>query len=90
MEDEGGPDEKLLAVPVKQIHPFYDDVHNYSDLPGAQIDQFTHFYAHYKDLEHDKWVKIIRWGDADEAAQRILDGIAAAEEYTRGHPGKIV
>jgi len=90
MEDEGGPDEKLLSVPVKQIHPFYDDVHNYSDLPGAQIDQFTHFYAHYKDLEHDKWVKIIRWGDADEAAQRILDGIAAAEEYTRGHPGKIV
>lgn len=90
MEDEGGPDEKLLAVPDKRIHPYYDDVHNYSDLPAAQVAQFTHFYAHYKDLEPDKWVKIIRWGDAAEAAERIVEGMRRAEEATGGQPGKII
>src|SRR5271169_5342338 len=26
MEDEGGPDEKIIAVPVDKLHPFYTDV----------------------------------------------------------------
>ena len=29
-------------------------------------------FAHYKDLEPGKWVKIIRWGDAAKAKQMIL------------------
>src|ERR1700742_1109071 len=33
MEDEQGPDEKILAVPVDALHPFYSGVSSYRDLP---------------------------------------------------------
>src|SRR5215475_11536679 len=33
MEDEAGADEKILAVPVDKLHPFYSKVKSYSDLP---------------------------------------------------------
>ena len=33
MEDEAGGDEKILAVPVDALHPFYAGVQSYRDLP---------------------------------------------------------
>ncbi len=71
MEDEAGQDEKILGVPVDSLHPYYSDVKNYTDLRGVLLDQISHFFEHYKDLEKDKWVKVVRWGDADEAAEMI-------------------
>ncbi|HYD99248.1 MAG TPA: inorganic diphosphatase [Alphaproteobacteria bacterium] len=75
MEDEGGLDEKILAVPVDKLHPFYSDVKSYEDLPPILTEQIAHFFAHYKDLEKNKWVKIKGWGGPDAAAQAIMDGI---------------
>jgi inorganic pyrophosphatase len=83
MEDEAGIDEKLLAVPVDKLHPFYSDVKNYTDLPQILVDKVAHFFQHYKDLEKGKWVKIVRWGDADEAAKLIAEGIERAAEYAK-------
>ncbi|GLQ07655.1 inorganic diphosphatase [Sneathiella chinensis] len=71
MEDEAGQDEKILGVPVDSLHPYYSNIQNYSDLRGVLLDQISHFFEHYKDLEANKWVKIVRWGDADEAAEMI-------------------
>ncbi len=71
MEDEAGQDEKILGVPVDKLHPYYSNVENYTDLRDVLLDQIAHFFEHYKDLEKDKWVKIVRWGDADEAAEMI-------------------
>jgi len=79
MEDEAGQDEKILAVPHPKLHPFYDDVKTYSDLPLTLLQQIEHFFAHYKDLEEGKWVKVTGWRGPDEAAQVILDAIARAE-----------
>ncbi|MBP7704783.1 MAG: inorganic diphosphatase [Caulobacter sp.] len=79
MEDEAGGDEKLIAVPSSKLTKRYDTVKNYTDLPQITLDQIEHFFAHYKDLEPGKWVKIVRWGDADEARQMVLDGIARAK-----------
>ena len=75
MEDEAGRDEKILSVPVTRLHPFYSDVKSYTDLPRTLIDQIAHFFQHYKDLESNKWVKIIGWEDADHAAELIEKGI---------------
>jgi inorganic pyrophosphatase len=80
MEDEAGHDEKILAVPHPKLHPFYDDVSNYSDLPKTLIEQIEHFFAHYKDLEPGKWVKVTGWGDAAAAAKIIEQGIEKAKE----------
>jgi inorganic pyrophosphatase len=71
MEDEAGMDEKILAVPVDKLNPFYTNIKSYEDLPQHLIEQIGHFFAHYKDLESGKWTKIVRWGDATEAAMII-------------------
>jgi inorganic pyrophosphatase len=79
MEDEAGGDEKLIAVPSSKLTKRYENVQNYTDLPQITLDQIEHFFAHYKDLEPGKWVKIVRWGDAAEAQKMIVDGIARAK-----------
>jgi len=37
----------------------------------------AHFFAHYKDLEKGKWVKVTRWADPEEACELIRTSIAA-------------
>jgi inorganic pyrophosphatase len=80
MEDEGGKDEKVLAVPVDDLHPFYTGVDNYGDLPKLMLDQISHFLQHYKDLEKGKWVTIVRWIGATEAEQVIMDAVERAKQ----------
>jgi inorganic pyrophosphatase len=75
MEDESGEDEKVLAVPVDKLHPYYSGIRSYKELPDILVDQIAHFFQHYKDLEKGKWVKIRRWGDAEEAARVIQESI---------------
>src|SRR5450432_2276736 len=79
MEDEAGGDEKLLAVPSAKLTQRYARVNNFIDLPEITLKQIEHFFAHYKDLEPNKWVKIVRWGDADEARSLVLAGIERAK-----------
>jgi inorganic pyrophosphatase len=75
MEDDGGGDEKIIAVPSPKLTKRYLHVMNYTDLPEITLEQIQHFFEHYKDLEPGKWVKIAGWGDAAEARQLILDAI---------------
>jgi inorganic pyrophosphatase len=78
MQDESGLDEKVLAVPVDKLHPFYSDIHSYTDLPPVLIEQIAHFFEHYKDLEKGKWVKVVRWADAEESLEIVRQAIARA------------
>lgn len=79
MEDNAGMDEKLLAVPSPHLTKRYAKVHNYSDLPEITIQQIEHFFAHYKDLEPGKWVKVSGWQDADAARKMVMEGIERAK-----------
>ncbi len=78
MEDNAGMDEKILAVPVDKLHPFYTGVKNYQDLPTVLCEQISHFFEHYKDLEKGKWAKILKWVDAAGAEQLVMEAIARA------------
>jgi len=78
MEDEAGGDEKLVAVPSSKLTQRYAKVDTYTDLPEITLKQIEHFFAHYKDLEPGKWVKIVRWGDAEEARRLVKQGIDRA------------
>ncbi len=80
MEDEAGGDEKIIAVPTSKLTQRYDKVNNYSDLPEITLQQIQHFFEHYKDLEPKKWVKVLRWGNAEEARKLIIEGIARAKK----------
>jgi len=78
MQDEGGGDEKIIAVPVPKLTKRYENVHNYTDLPQITLDQIQHFFEHYKDLEPGKWVKLAGWGDAAKARQLIVEAMDRA------------
>ncbi|MBN66969.1 MAG: inorganic diphosphatase [Rickettsiales bacterium] len=80
MEDDGGIDAKIVAVPASRLHPFYDNVKNYTDLPDILLQQIRHFFEHYKDLEPNKWVKVTGWSDVDKARSIIMDGIKAGQK----------
>jgi inorganic pyrophosphatase len=79
MEDDGGGDEKIIAVPTPRLTKRYADVVNYTDIPEITRQQIEHFFAHYKDLEPGKWVKMTGWGDAAEARRFIADAIERAK-----------
>ena len=79
MEDESGGDEKIIAVPSTHLTKRYINVKNYTDLPVISIEQIEHFFEHYKDLEPNKWVKILGWGDVEEARSLIMESIARAK-----------
>ena len=76
MDDDGGEDEKILAVPSTHLTQRYVSVQNYTDLPPITIEQIQHFFEHYKDLEPGKWVKIREWADAARARDLIEEAIA--------------
>lgn len=78
MEDDGGGDEKLVAVPTQKLTSRYDHVQNYTDLPSILIHQIEHFFSHYKDLEPNKWVKIERWAGVDEAKDMVREAVERA------------
>ena len=80
MEDDGGLDAKVVAVPVSKLTPLYDKVHSTEDLPELLMKQTVHFFEHYKDLEPGKWVKVQGWGTVEEARQEIVNGLAAASK----------
>jgi inorganic pyrophosphatase len=79
MQDEAGVDEKIVAVPVSRLTRRYDQVQDYTQLPEITVKQIEHFFAHYKDLEELKWVKVLGWGDKAEAKKIIVESIARAK-----------
>jgi inorganic pyrophosphatase len=76
MEDEGGQDAKLLAVPVTKLTPLYNDVKSFEDIPELLRKQISHFFEHYKDLEPGKWVKVVGWQGIEEARKEVMEGVA--------------
>ncbi|WP_349369952.1 inorganic diphosphatase [Salinarimonas sp.] len=80
MEDEAGQDEKIIAVPTTKLTRRYESVKTIADMPDITLKQIEHFFAHYKDLEPGKWVKIVRWGDAEEALEMVTRAIERARK----------
>ncbi|MBI4742853.1 MAG: inorganic diphosphatase [Betaproteobacteria bacterium] len=83
MEDEAGQDAKVLAVPVDKLTSMYRSIESPRDFPQVMLDQISHFFAHYKDLEPGKFVKINGWFGNEEAKKEIMEGVdryAAAKE----------
>ena len=87
MVDEAGGDEKVLAVPVDKLHPFYAGVDSWRSLPAILTEQIAHFFQHYKDLEKGKSVEIVRWADPEETGELIRQGIARADAAGKGWTG---
>lgn len=88
MEDEAGSDEKLVCVPHDKVHPMYSGVTDADELPHITRATIEHFFATYKDLESDKWVKVKGWGPASEAVEIILQSMAAYRAASGAEPAE--
>lgn len=71
MEDENGLDEKILLKPNQKIDPSYLYAKDIHDVPESILNQLSHFFGHYKDLDNGKWVKVHHWANAQEACRII-------------------
>ena len=78
MEDEAGIDEKILAVPHSKLSQYYEKIDSYKDMPEILLERISHFFDHYKDLEPNKWVKVLGWEDKEKAEELIQASIKAA------------
>jgi inorganic pyrophosphatase len=80
MQDDAGPDEKIIAVPSSNLTRRYEKIRSYSDLPEITIQQVEHFFRHYKDLEPGKWVEIKTVEEVEVAKRMIAEAISRAQE----------
>ena len=83
MDDEAGGDAKILAVPVDKLSSLYQTIQTPRDLAEIQLAQIAHFFAHYKDLERGKWVRVEGWVGPEEAKQEI---VASVRRYESADP----
>jgi inorganic pyrophosphatase len=81
MEDDGGIDTKVIAVPAKD--PRWAHIQDVTDIPELKRAEIQHFFEHYKDLEPGKWVKVGAWGDAAAAERVVAESIERFR--TEGH-----
>jgi inorganic pyrophosphatase len=79
MQDEAGADQKLLAVPIDSILPWYKHWRSPQDIAPERLAQILHFFEHYKDLEPGKWVKIVGWQGPERARVLLTEAVASYE-----------
>jgi inorganic pyrophosphatase len=84
MDDEHGPDAKLLCVPAGDMR--FDLVRDIGDVPGHQLKEIEHFFDVYKDLEQGKSTSTRGWGDAAEAHDALADAVARYVATPERHP----
>jgi len=80
MQDEEGPDSKIIAVPKEKLDPIYGSWSDVKDIPDFFKKKISHFFEHYKELEPGKWVKVIGWEGAEKAKAEILSAVKRAKE----------
>ncbi|AKM83439.1 inorganic pyrophosphatase [Candidatus Woesebacteria bacterium RIFOXYC1_FULL_31_51] len=73
MEDEGGIDTKIIAVPVKKVDPIFGTYTKISDIHEHTQKMIKDFFDNYKNIEPDKWVKTGEFKDASFAEKEVRE-----------------
>ena len=74
MEDDKGPDAKIICVPCQD--PRWDSVHDIGELPSQLLEEIQHFFEVYKMLEPDKHSTAREWGGVADAWREIEESLA--------------
>jgi len=82
MEDEKGMDEKIFAIPGRDLTSEYDKVNSIKDISESSLNKISHFFEHYKDLEKNKWARVIGWRDETVARQIIREAISLEQKQS--------
>lgn len=87
MEDEDGPDPKLVCVPARD--PRTADLADIEDLPAHTRAELEHFFTRIKDLEPEKWARVAGFesrGAALEVVREAARRAAARADRPREAP----
>lgn len=79
MNDEKGPDDKLLSVAIND--PTYRAINDVNEVPKHLLIEIEHFFTSYKKLE-GKHVESFGWEGSAAAVQAVMharDQYAAAK-----------
>jgi inorganic pyrophosphatase len=80
MTDESGDDAKILALPIDKLFKGYRNIESFRDMPTHLLDQISHFFEHYKDLDEGKWVRVLGWGGREDAREEIMNSVKMFED----------
>ncbi|PKW17904.1 inorganic diphosphatase [Saccharopolyspora spinosa] len=84
MHDENGPDAKILCVATDD--PRMDHIRDLNDVPQHQLNEISHFFDIYKELEPCKSGEARGWqGLAD--AERLVNDARRRADAGEGLPG---
>jgi inorganic pyrophosphatase len=76
MEDEAGPDAKIIAV--LDGDPDYEHINGLDDLPRHLLEEIEHFFDIYKDLEPGKSSSTAGFEGLEADRREIADARARA------------
>ena len=83
MEDDGGVDAKVVAVPVSKLTAVRQGADH--RRPARAADEADGaFLRALQDLEPGKWVRSLGWGTVEDAKAEIWNGLAAGQEVIPG------
>lgn len=71
MVDNGETDEKIIAI--CENDPFYNNFASMDDVPAHILEEISHFFQHYKELEHGKDTVIEGFLGVEEAKKTIAE-----------------
>ena len=69
MSDEKGLDEKMIVVPIDRIDNINSNYNNISDISEHILDNIHYFFTHYKDMDKNKWSKVNKFYNKDDAVK---------------------
>ncbi len=78
--DNGDKDEKIISIATGD--PRMSKYKDIDDLGEHFQKEISHFYEVYKDLEGKK-VKVVSWGNAQEAKEVVLEGMEMYRELQK-------
>lgn len=83
MQDEKGPDEKILCVPVAD--PLWNYIECLGDVPPHLLKEIQHFFSIYKELEEKK-TGVEGWEDRESAIRVIRESQQRYQEQFKSPP----
>jgi len=78
MNDEHGPDAKILTVPARDTR--YAAIEDLTEVPGYLVAEIGHFFDIYKELEPGKSTDVRDWQDRSAAEQVIKAAVAREKD----------
>jgi inorganic pyrophosphatase len=80
MRDRGVADDKILAVP--NTDPLFDGTQELEDIQPHFLQEVSHFFSVYKDLQHIR-VETLKWEGREAAQEEIERSLQLYVRYLR-------